>query len=118
MTPGTWPPRCHGHGQRAVGQLRVVMLAEREAKDPPGGHIQYRGQVELALPGGNLGAIPIPLAVDLAGGEVAADQVRCPPPALARPGGALAVLLPPRRQLLLAHQRGDRVLADPPARLP
>ena len=47
----------HRHGQRAVGQSGVVVLAEREAEYPPGGHVQDRGQVELALPGLDLGAI-------------------------------------------------------------
>jgi D-arabinose 1-dehydrogenase-like Zn-dependent alcohol dehydrogenase len=51
----------HRHGQRAVGQSGVVVLAEREAEYPPGGHVQDRGQVELALPGLDLGAIaPVP----------------------------------------------------------
>src|SRR5258705_4242051 len=38
-----------------------------------------------------------------------------PPAALARPGRGLALLLPPGCQALLAHHRGDRVLADRPA---
>jgi hypothetical protein len=95
-----------------------VVLAEGEAEHPPGGHVQDRVQVELALIGGYLGAIAIPLAVDLGGGEVPLNQVWCPPPALARPGGAFALGFLPRRQVLLAHQRRDGVLAHPPPFFP
>src|SRR5215813_11287004 len=73
--------------------------------------------MQLALTGRYLGPIAVPFAVDLRRGEVPLDQVRCPPPALPRPGSALAPVLPPRYQALLAHQRGDGVLAHPPARL-
>ena len=61
--------RRHRHRQRAVGQLRIVVLAEREPEHPPGGHVQDRGQVELALTGGDLGAVAVPLAVDLLAGK-------------------------------------------------
>jgi threonine dehydrogenase-like Zn-dependent dehydrogenase len=64
----------HRHGQRAVGQSGVVVLAEREAEYPPGGHVQDRGQVELALPGLDLGAIAVPFLVDLLRGEVPLDS--------------------------------------------
>jgi len=33
---------CDRHHQRAVGQLGVVVLADREAKHPAGGHAHYR----------------------------------------------------------------------------
>jgi len=64
----------HRYGQRAVGQSGVVVLAEREAEYPPGGHVQDRGQVELALPGLDLGAIAVPFLVDLLRGEVPLDS--------------------------------------------
>jgi len=39
------------HDQRAVGQLRVVVLAEREPQDAPGGHVHHRGHyVESKCP--------------------------------------------------------------------
>jgi hypothetical protein len=60
----------YGHGQRAVGQLRVVALAEGEPQHPAGGHIQHRDQVQPALAGGDLGAVAEPLAVELGGREV------------------------------------------------
>jgi hypothetical protein len=63
----------HRHHQRAVGQLGVVVLAEREPEHPAGGHVHHRGQVELALAGGNLGAVAVPLAVDLLCAEVPLD---------------------------------------------
>src|SRR4051794_27648036 len=101
------------HRQRGVGQLAVVVLAEGEADDPPRAHVQNAVQDELALVGVDLGGRRIIKKKNLLGGEVAADQVRRPPPAPAPAGGLLA---PPRRpndEALLAHQRGDGVLADP-----
>ena len=59
-----------------------MVLAGREAEDPPGGHVQDRGQVELALTGLYLGAAAVPLDVDLLRGEVPLDQVRRAPAAL------------------------------------
>jgi hypothetical protein len=35
---------CYCHDQRAVGQLRVVVPAEREPQDAPGGHDQHQAQ--------------------------------------------------------------------------
>jgi hypothetical protein len=32
---------CHRHRQGPVGQLGVVVLAEREPQDPPGGHVHH-----------------------------------------------------------------------------
>jgi hypothetical protein len=52
------------------------MLTEREARQAPGGEIQHDGQVELALPGGDLGQVPTPALIDLLGGEVPAHEVR------------------------------------------
>src|SRR5215471_115416 len=69
----------------------------------------------LALAGSDLGAVAVPLAVQPGGGEVPLDQVRCPPAAPAWPGGGLTPALGPGHQVLLAHQRGDGVLAHPPA---
>ena len=82
-----------------------MMLTQREANHPPGGHVQDRREVELPLIRRDLRAVAVPLGVDLAGREVPLDQVWCPPPAFRRPGGALALLLPPRRQMQFAHQR-------------
>src|SRR5690349_6468146 len=74
--------------------------------------------MKLALVRGNLGVVAVPLLVDLLRREVPPDQVRRPPPAVARPGRRLALLLAPGGQALLAHQRRHGVLAHPPARLP
>jgi hypothetical protein len=71
--------------------------------------------MQLALTGGDLGPVTKPLLIDLGRGEVPLDQVRRPPPALARAGRGPALLLPPRCQALLTHQGGDGVLAHPPA---
>src|ERR1700739_4897545 len=57
-------------------------------------------------------AIAVPLAVDAASTELAPDQVVGPPAALARPHGALAALLSPGGQALLAHQGRHRVLVS------
>lgn len=84
MPPGTGP-RCtrwvqgvvahrHRHGQRPVGQLRVVLLAQREPQDPARAHVKHRVKVELAFIGGDLGAVAVPLAVDGARAEVSPDQ--------------------------------------------
>src|SRR5262249_39995802 len=75
-------------------------------------------QVQLALAGGDLGAVAVPAAVDPAGGELPLHPVRRPPPAPARAGGTLAPLLPPGSQAQLGHQARDRVLLAPPARPP
>jgi len=43
---------AHGHRrcQSAVGQLRVVVLAQGKPEDPAGGHVQDRGKVQLPSP--------------------------------------------------------------------
>ena len=66
-----------GHRQRAVRQARVVVLAERVPQDPARAHVKDGIEVQLAFPGGDLGAVPVPLAVDPGGREVPPDQVRC-----------------------------------------
>src|SRR5207248_39836 len=76
--------------------------------------VHHRGQVELALAGGDLGAIAVPLGIDRLCREVPLDQVRRPPAPLARPGGKPAPLLAPGGQAQLAHDRRDGVLADRP----
>src|SRR5262249_59192838 len=91
-----------------------MVLTEREPEHPPGAHVQHRGQVQLALIGGDLGPVPIPFAVDRGRGEVPLDQVRRPPPAPARPGRALAPVLlagPPAPPPPHARRRG---LPPPP----
>ena len=42
----------HCHGQRAVGQVGVVVLAEGEPEDPARAHVQHAVQVQLASPVG------------------------------------------------------------------
>src|SRR4051794_2264423 len=101
------------HGQRIVGQLGVVVLAEGEPDDAPRTHVQHRVQEQLALVGDDLGAVAVPLAIQLVGREVPADQVRRPPPPPALAGGLLAPLLPPGDEVLVAHDLRDGVLADP-----
>jgi hypothetical protein len=109
------PPRTATAICSAAGsQVGVVVLAQGEPDDPPRAHVQHRVEVELALVGGDLGAIAIPLVVEPIGAEVPADQVRCPPPAPALPGGLPAFTLGPGDQTELAHQLRDGVLADPP----
>src|SRR2546421_5019802 len=73
-----------GHGQRAVGERRVMPLAQGESQHPAGGHIQDRDQVQPALIGGDLGAVTEPFAVQRSRWEIPLDQVRRPPPALAQ----------------------------------
>jgi len=107
----------HGHRQRAVRQLGVVVVGQGEPHDPPRSHVQHRGQVQLALVGDDLGAVAVPLLVHRAGREVAADQVRGPPPTPARAGGTPTLLAHPGHQMLLTHDLRDGLLADPPARL-
>ena len=51
------------HGQRGVGQRGVGMLAQGEPDHAAGGHVQHAVEEQLALPGGDLGAISVPLAV-------------------------------------------------------
>src|SRR3954454_11099751 len=51
------------HGQRVVGELGIVVLAEGEPEDAPRTHVQHRGQEQLALVGDDLGAIAVPLAI-------------------------------------------------------
>src|SRR6266516_5741406 len=67
-----------------------------------------------SLPSSVTISVPSPYHLRLipAARELAPDQVRCPPPAAARPRRRLALLLPPGRQVLLAHQVSDSVLAD------
>jgi hypothetical protein len=52
------------------------MLAQGEPEHPARGHVQDRGQVQLALAGSDLGAVAKPLAVELGRAEVAFHQVR------------------------------------------
>jgi hypothetical protein len=92
------------------------MLAQREPEHPPGGHVQDRGQVKLALAGLDLSAVAIPLGVELRRREVPFDQVRSVPAALPGPRRGPAPALAPGGQALLTHHRRDRVLADLPGR--
>ena len=103
------------HDQRVVGQVGVVVFTQAEPDDAPRRHVQDAVQVELAVVGGYLGAVAVPLAVEPVGGEVTPDQVRRPPPAPPRTGGLLTATFPPGSQPELAHQLRDGVLADPPA---
>jgi hypothetical protein len=105
------------HGQRRVGQLGVVMGAEGEADDPPRSHVQHAVEIQLALVGDDLGAIAVPLAVDLPSGKPPPDQVRGPPPAPPRAGATAALARVAGDQPLLGHDLRDRVRTDPPARL-
>src|SRR4051812_38519278 len=68
------------HSERVVGQLGVVVLAEGEPDDAPRTHVQHRVQEQLALVGDDLGAVAVPLAIQLVGREVPADQAPPPPP--------------------------------------
>ena len=105
------------HRQRGIGQLGVVVLAQGEADDPPRAHVQHAVQVQLALVGDDLGAVGVPLSVQLLGGEVPADQVRRRLTAPPGPGGGPPAPFRPGDQALRAQQCGDGVLADSPARL-
>jgi hypothetical protein len=90
-----------------------VVLAQGKPDDPPGGHIEHAGQVQLALGGDDLGAVAVPLAIELLGGEVPADQVwrrLAPSP---RPSCGAPVAFRAGLQALLAQQCRDGVLTDP-----
>src|SRR5436305_11100671 len=85
--PGDLPAaHRHGHGEGAVGKVGVVVFGQGEPEHPAGEDVQYRSQVQLALPRGHLGAITEPLAVGPSCTELSAYQVRCPPPAAVGPG--------------------------------
>jgi len=53
----------HGHGEGSVGQVGVVVFGQGEPDHPAGEDVQHRRQVQLALPGGDLGAVTEPLLV-------------------------------------------------------
>jgi hypothetical protein len=53
------------HRQRGLRQVGVVVLTDREPDDPARPHVQHAVQVELALLGRELGAVAVPLAVQL-----------------------------------------------------
>lgn len=82
-----------------------MVLAEREADQAPRSHVQHRGQVELALVGDELGAVRVPLLIHRGRREIPADQVRCPPPSLARTSGVCL-----RRFLGRATSRWSRII--------
>src|SRR5215470_6166337 len=103
MTPGTCPPRAATAIASAPQASCALWCSPRaNPQHSAGGHVQHRVEVELALIGSGFGPIAIPLAVELACGEVPFDQVRRPPPAFPGPGGGFALLLSPRYQALLA----------------
>jgi hypothetical protein len=119
MTPGTCPPaHRHRHGQSTVGQLRVMVFRQRESEHPARAHVQDRGEVELALAGGDLGPVAVPFLVDIRRREVALDQVGRAPAPLAGPRRRPAPPPAPGCQVLLAHHLGDGVLAHPPPGIP
>ena len=86
----------HRHDQRGVGQLRVMMLGQGEPEHPAGGRVQHRREVQLALIGVDIGAVAVPLLVDLGRGEVPLDQVPAPASGLS-PAGVVARRLFVRR---------------------
>src|SRR5664279_1009963 len=94
-----------------------MVLTDGEPDDPTRGHVQDAIEIELALVGGHLGAVAVPPAVEPVGAELAADQIRCPPPSPALTGALLATLLASSCEPELAHHRRDGVLADHPALL-
>ena len=63
MTPGTCPPRTATAIASPVGQVRVVVLAQREPEHPARSRVQHRIEVEPALIGVDIGAVAIPLKV-------------------------------------------------------
>src|SRR5690349_10039562 len=90
------------------------MGVHREPDDPARGHVQDRVEEQLALVSGQFRAVAVPLLIHRARREITPDQVRRAPPSLALSSGVLAALLRSGHQMLLTHDRRDRVLTDPP----
>jgi len=104
-----------GHLQRRDGQVGVVVLTDRVAQRPAAEQVLDRGQIELALVGGDLSQVTAPGAVRPVGGEVTAHQIRRPARGLVRPGQPLAAAGAAGHQLLGGHRGGDGVQPDLPA---
>lgn len=64
-----------GHDQRRRGEAGVVMLADREAGHAPAGQVEDRGEIELALLGGQSCQVAAALLVHGRGAEVPLHRV-------------------------------------------
>jgi hypothetical protein len=94
------------------------MVGHGEPDTAAGVQVQHRGEVELALFGGQLGQVSAPAPVRLLRrAEVALQQVGSLSGVLA-PAGQRPAATTAGHQTLLAHQLCDGVLTDPPAPLP
>ena len=69
----------HGVGEGVGDQVGAQVVGGGPADDPAGGEVDDGGQVEPALPGGDVGDVAAPAGVERRGGrvdgEVAADQI-------------------------------------------
>src|SRR6266540_3019545 len=100
-----------GHLKGLDHQVGSHVVGQRVADAGLGVAVQHGGQIQPALPGGDVGDVPDQLRAGLVGGEVAAHQVR-DLPGVAGLGGRR----PPRPRLErlqaeLAHQRAHQLRA-------
>jgi hypothetical protein len=103
--------------QRVRHELGPQVISQGKPDDAARGDIDHGGQVQPALPGGEVGDVPAPPGVDLGGirGEVPADRSGAGRGRGVSDGGLRP---PPRRppgQAGLAHQPGDPLAGMPPA---
>jgi hypothetical protein len=90
--------------QGGAGQRSVVVGVEREPHAPARVQVEHHREIQLAFVGGDLGQIPTPAQVGLAGrGEVALERVRGLASRLVRTGGRPAPTFSACHQPLLGH---------------
>ncbi len=102
-------------GQGVRHELGAQVISQGEPHHAAGGDIDDRGQIQPAIPGGEVGDVAAPPGVDLGrvGGEVPADRIGPGCGGRIGDGGLLPPLGCPAAQAGLAHQPGDPLAGMP-----
>src|SRR6266540_1382912 len=78
ISPAGWPAQAVGHLERVEDELGPHVRRELPADDHAAVAVEDEGQVDEAVPGGDVGQVGDPLLVRAGRREVALQEVACP----------------------------------------